>query len=952
MTNRTKRIPAALAALLVVAGLTAAASAADAEAYSARPFGVGRVTVSLDPSETESFDTNAFQIIEANERVLYPAFVGVKVGKILDKFLGADSGLLSNRLTVYFLFRGDDPLSITLLTPTTRQFSVVPQRPTGGNPRTDGRINRFRDRLFGEWWRRYNESALEQIKRDDYAPILENYLLTMLSHRLSVAPPPTTQRYWSKQQLTPPQQSLDLLLGTDKMRAAIMRESLLGVRSVRDRATLPPPAEISWLPPELPEMEVDTVVDIEPIAMHVPVDCFYIHFGRFNNYLWMEHLMDDYGGDLAPMVTLRSHNPGRSARFQRQIALKQSALAEIFGEQAIADAAIIGRDLFQSEGAAMGILFQARNNLILRNDLMAQRADAATALKDQGATIETLKIAGRDVSFASTPDNRLRSFYANDGDYHLVTTSRRLVEEFFEAGQGSRSLGQSASFHHARTIMPRSREDTIFVYMSPEFFQGLLSPQYRIELRRRLQAVTDLELIKLARLTAAAEQAPHDTIEQLIAGGYLPAGFDRRSDGSGPILENERALDSLRGARGTFTPVADIPLKAVTEKEASDFTQVVGFHQEHWQQMDPLMVGIKRYALNDTGLERIVIDARVTPFVRQKYGWVTSIVGPPLQSEVTPVPGDIVSVQGVVRGGSLLPPVRMHHVYFGVQDTDPVVDLSQGGILTWLRFARSAPCYFGAWPKPGYLDRLPFGLAPQSDQFGYARLLFGLWRREWAGFSTFCFHQPLLAYVSENLQSVEAEEAAQLRVQVGDLSQARITSTANALTYQRGKQASVGNTRFLNMLSEQMHVTRADALTTAERLLDTQLVCPLGGEYELEEHPSGLRQWISSIWREDRGMDSFTVPEDFKSPLLGWFRGVKANGVMGTDELIVHAELDMQRKERDAPVVELPKFDLGNLWGAFGQKKKTEDDKNDPDDKNDKNDKTPEEESGTGAREF
>jgi len=41
--------------------------------------------------------------------------------------------------------------------------------------------------------------------------------------------------------------------------------------------------------------------------MHVPEECFYVRFGRFSNYLWLNHLLDDYGGDLAQMITLRAH---------------------------------------------------------------------------------------------------------------------------------------------------------------------------------------------------------------------------------------------------------------------------------------------------------------------------------------------------------------------------------------------------------------------------------------------------------------------------------------------------------------------------------------------------------------------------------------------------------------------------------------------------------------------
>jgi len=913
------RLPARLIASLValVGSAMPCAAYARVEAYAARPFGVGRISVSVPAAEADSFDTGAFALVERDDRAIYPVFSGRRASDFVRNVLGVDFSSGASQLTVSFLFVGDGPLDVTLYTPTARRFSITPQHPDGAGERTARRIQRARDRLYGHWWREYNANALAEKKRGDYPPLVHTYLTTMLSTRLGLEWPIATRREIEKERLTPPQESRDLLLGTEAMRAAVMRESLLGDPAYRQPATLPVPRQIPWTPLTVPE--TDGSVEIEPIAMHVPIDCFYVRFGRFNNYVWLNHLQDDYGGDIARMVTLRAQNPGLNDRMERQLGLKQSALAEMFGEQAIADVALIGRDMFTREGAAVGVLFQARNNVLLGNDLKKQQSAAMAERKGNAPTREIVKIAGHDVSFVSTPDNRLRSFYAVDGDFHLVTTSRAVVKAFYDAGAGRGSLGRSAEFRYARSLMPNDRKDTIFVYMSPAFFQGLLSPQYRIELRRRLQAATDIELIQMAQLAARAEKKPGETIEDLVAGGFLPRGFDRRADGSGPIIEENRVIDSLRGARGTFTPVPDIPLRAVTSTEARGYAEVVTFHRTQWQQMDPLLIGVKRYKLNDTGLERIVIDGWVSPFVGKKYGWIASMVGPPLKNRVAPVPGDVISVQTVVKGGLLLPSVGVHHLYLGVQDTDPVGDISQGGLLTAIRLARTTPSYYGGWPKPGYLDRLPLGLAPRSDELGYARLLFGLWRREWNGFSTLSFHQPLLAWVTPRLKIEEADTPAQVRIDVGDLSKARITGMSNAIAYQRAKQASAGNVRMLHMLSQQLRVPRKDALGTAEALVDAKLVCTLGGEYRLARHDGGLEQWVSSQWDIERSTTDYKIPKEYGSPVLQWFRGMTAELIMEEDELLAHVQLDMQRKKRDKPKIALPLFDL--FGGAKKPKK-------------------------------
>ena len=41
-----------------------------------------------------------------------------------------------------------------------------------------------------------------------------------------------------------------------------------------------------------------------------------------------------------------------------------------------------------------------------------------------------------------------------------------------------------------------------------------------------------------------------------------------------------------------------------------------------------------------------MVDAFVAPFVEKKYGWITSILGPPTTDRIAPAPGDLVSGNG------------------------------------------------------------------------------------------------------------------------------------------------------------------------------------------------------------------------------------------------------------------------------------------------------------------
>ncbi len=899
---RAPRLLPAMFCALVVSGLAGAARGQQVEAIAGTPFGVGRITLTLSGSEAAAVSATDALVLEDQEgRALYPAFAARQSGRLLAELTGA--GQLSSRVvTAWFLFRGERPLELTLYAPTARRLRVAPREADEPREHTE---------LLDEWWRAYLASARRQEQQGDYPPLPQAYLTTMLARRLQLDTPLLGQ----PREPGEARETFELLLGLEDYRLEMLKRTNLTPVLTSEGASLPVPDDIAWpalTPAFAPEVQV------EEIARYVPAECFYVRFGTFANYIWFRKLLEENGGELGRLVALRGFDANLGGRLERQIALKQSALSEVFGGQVIKDVAFLGRDFYMREGAAFGILFQTFPGAapVLANDFRAQHREAQRREAERGAVIEQVEIAGRRVSLLSTPDNRLRSFYAADGDFHLVTTSRAMVERFFAAGQGERSLGQSAEFKHARSILPLERDDTVFLYFSPAFFQGLLSPQYQVELARRMRAVTDIELVLLGRLAARAEGKPGGTIDDLVAGGFLPAGFGRRSDGSETVLRQGRVLDSRRGARGSFLPIPDVPLEGVTSAEQTDYERRASYYEQSWQQLDPLMVGIKRFALNEDRLERIVVDARVSPLHEEKYRWLTSLLGPPIEQRMSVPAGSIVSAQMSVRGGLLFPHIPPHILFVGVQDMVPASDLKPEGFFEILRLLQTTPGYLGAWPKPGFLDMLPLGLGGgPPDTLGYSRLLLGLWRRQWDAFSTLSFDYRVLSDVTPQLRVEPSEGEAQVFIDVGDLSTAEFSTWVTAMNYARARQATLGNLNFLHAMSQQFRIARQDVLGATEDLIDARLICSLGGEYRIVESPDRPAQWTSNRLTLDGAQQ---VPEDYEAPLLRWFRGLSLELSKAEEQLLVHAELDMQRAA-DEPKADLPLF---NLFQGLPKKKR------------------------------
>ncbi len=499
---------------LAVLGLCGPSSYAqgrfDFEAYSGSPFGVGRITLQsggdfrinrvpgvgrgriadlakriIDPSGKEQpmhLESGELSLVERAGRVFYPVFEK-RDRPILREFVDVPT-----QTAILFLFQGNAPLDLTAYMPAAQTGQIIPRQDPAGHAR-----------LLRDWWRDYSAAATGNVSRE-YPPLVEEYLTDMLARRLRLPLPSradSRQSGWL-------QSELNALLENETARLEIAQSILLD--DVGQEAAsqllpeeLPAPAPESLTPP------VDT--PIETIALHVPAECLYVRFGSFPNFLWLRHRMEDWGGELRDVVSERGLNFGLSDRMQRQLGMRESALAELLGEKVIADVALIGTDVFLREGAAIGMLFQAKSNSALAADLTQQRLTAAK--EDKQAKSEKLRIAGHDVSFVSTPTNSLRSFYVADGDFHLVTTSRTIVERFLAVGaRQQESLGASPEFRQARTRLPLSRGDAVFVYLAPTFFQNLLSPRYQIELDRRLRASVEMELFPDAQLAARSEGKP------------------------------------------------------------------------------------------------------------------------------------------------------------------------------------------------------------------------------------------------------------------------------------------------------------------------------------------------------------------------------------------------------------------------------------------------------------
>ncbi len=862
------------------------------EAFAGRPYGVGRITIDLpDAMLPQPLGAEGLALTERDGRVLYPVVEIPAFGKIVREVLQSDTpltrggpvreqvggilrGILDRppRTTIFFLFRGDDPLHIIIQARMPIPINIAPrQAPLAAY-----------QRLLGEWWRQYARAPQLFEQKPDYPPLVQNYLTMSLAVKLNLRLPEAKQ---AKSPYAELQKEIGLNLGTESIRVGLQQNRILGLSNLEQPADQPLPAPVNPPPLTFPEPAGD--VQIEPMSLHVPVECFYVRFGSFNNFLWLQDTLEKWGGDAQNLIALRGLDHQMRQRMEKQLVLKQTVLSRMLGPTVVSDVAIIGTDMFFREGAAYGFLFEARNSTILGTNFAAQRSER---ISRGGVTEEKIKIADHEVSLLFSPDGAVRSYYAVDGDYHFFTTSKKLVERFYATGSGKWSLGQTEEFRQARKLMPLTRDDTVWLYFSEVFFRTITSPQYRVEMARRLQAMADIELVQLAKLAAASEGQPGSSVKELIEGNFLPQGFGPLPDGSRVIIDGGEVYDSLRGRRGSFLPVPDTAVEQVTRFESDEYKKFADFYRANWGRIDPIIAGIKRTPQPDNR-ELVVADVLMTPFAPSHFNLLKAYAGPADTKRIAPIAGDLAAFDAVLSD---------QRIFGGLKDFGPPQDIRFTRLLPLGRLREWLVGYIGTAGEIGVLRFLNIGFPP-PDPNGYSVSPLGGWRRVFDQYTVFSFHPEILAEATEQLHLEEAKRPAQLRLRIGDPLNARLMPLANNWAYYRTRETSLNNLRLLNDLDQQLHVPPASCRDAAEFLLDAKLVDPLGGDYVYRENGKDFGRWTSTALEnqpQGGGLLTTVAPQGYLAPPWNWFRGLDLEASMSEKDLSAHAEVIMKTPEK------------------------------------------------------
>ena len=900
-----------VAALLIAAhDIAAEAPRVEAVALKGEPLGVASARFRIDDPAAAEPGRERFNLAGDHRRILYPVFLPDPVPGGPNGPAGRPEGF-----EMLFLFSGSEPLeaivTCNLSTAMYKEYHapIVPTSPPDSSA--------YRA-LLARWWKGYRAILAAAETRDEAYPVIENYLRWHLPRSLDLEENPELGRARPGRPLSlfPEVEGLaDLLAGTESIRIAFQRDTLLGSKG-EDGA---PPSEPLPEPPairpvEIPAAPLETAV--EPLARFVPAECLYVWFPRFRDFQEIRGRAESWGGGLHDAILGRSFDAGVREILQTQLALRETVLATLFGDLAIGEMAIVAFDTFVREGSALGFVFEARNETTFTaaiRRLRSEAVEASRARPEGPAEEEEIQVGGERVKFLRAPGNRIRSFHASMGKYHLVANCRKLVERFLECGKtGRNALLLDPGFRHARVLHPLGTPQSALAFVSDPFLRELVGPAYRAEMTRRTRARADLELVEIARAVARAETGQKLRIEDLIGHGYLPGRTIIRPDGSRPVDTPGGSGDSLRGSLGTFLPIPDVGVEKLTRSEANAYNEFSWFYRRQWDRVDPAVVRIRFVPAAPAPespaaapasprpkepIDRIEFAVDILPFAREPYQMLRAVLGPSLPRSMAPPHGEILSIEGEV--GPLV--VSTHGwVRAGVLDfaaplhgEEPlsriVLDPRRVPFYLILPIAERLP--------GGEVRAVTFTGTPEPD--GFFRVEGGsfvplLWGKEQGGRLFLSPRKEIAARLAEEIVFGE-DLPAQARLRLNLDSRLHVLSAMREEAIHRVRQASLAGSTFLSNLHGILKVPIEECPLAAVRILGAGVACPGGGTFQGASFPiAGAPFFQSDRFPAVKKTQGERAEEggECRAPLLDWLREVRIS--LTIDGRTLHSDITVK----------------------------------------------------------
>jgi hypothetical protein len=420
---------------------------------------------------------------------------------------------------------------------------------------------------------------------------------------------------WVRRQLADPEHRLyEITTGADAVAETLQLHRLLHPEA-RDRGERN--IDIDRLRGvTVPEQPFDRMIGektpvVDPLARRVPRDNYYLHFNSVRKFIEAGEVFDEWGTSVTRTYEVRSRDYGLKERYEKQLCLKSTALGKALAPVLVKGLAVTGSDPFLREGSDIALIFHvADRDLFLKavdvflKETRAAHPDDLREGKDEyrKVTIESFVTPLREVSL----------YRAALDEYVVYANSPVGIRRIIDTHQGLlASIAGGADFRYMRTVFPRNaKEEEGFVFLSDPFIRKFVGPASRIKERRRLEALTSLQMLANAALFTAWEtgKLPADHDAALAGAGLKPADVSIPDGKVAWDAKRRLAISDVYGTLHFATPLIELPIDKVTAQEEREYAWFRDDYLKLWTgYFDPVAV---RLAFDE---KRIRAETHILP---------------------------------------------------------------------------------------------------------------------------------------------------------------------------------------------------------------------------------------------------------------------------------------------------------------------------------------------------
>ncbi len=404
------------------------------------------------------------------------------------------------------------------------------------------------------------------------------------------------------------------------------------------------------------EMLAGRTPAMSPLAGCVPQDFYYIQFRSVNKLLALLEQGDVWGTHLFSQTVRKAYRHDVRDRLLRQLAVETNQVLQPFYDLVIQETAVVGSDLFATEGSDVTLLFRVRQPALFKTQMdgFLMRAEQTTP----GAVQETGVYRGVPFVHLTAPGRTVHVYSAYPAaDLHVRSNSLVAIQRVLDVIVGARAgdhaaLGDTDEFAYISTLLPYgAEEEDGLIYLSDPFIRHMVGPQLKLTESRRRICHNHLRMLGHACALYRTEHGRSPaSMEELVVAKCTPGEFNAGrlvcpGGGQYSLAANGHGgACTYHGTEDALLSCCEIPLTEVTQREAEGYRQFVQQYSQYWRTFfDPIAIRIQvtpeRYRLETIVLP--LIDNTLYSFLTQSLG------GEPQALDLPPVPDRTIFSVGI-----------------------------------------------------------------------------------------------------------------------------------------------------------------------------------------------------------------------------------------------------------------------------------------------------------------